>query len=128
MLVTQTINIALFIIVFISGLYIWANVLELKENMKRIYPTGGLKEQPKNDCIKSGNDFEKRLIDSYYRDRLGKKDGYILKIKDNEGETVWGGTKESMLKILHFNKDEYEECDASFDFEIYPMTPENGGK
>lgn len=118
---TQTINIAIFIVIFMAGLYMWANILTIKEKMELFYPTGGLKEQPKGNCIKSGNDFEKRLTNSYYRDRLGKENGYILKIKDNEGETVWGGTKESMLEILRFNRCEYEECDASFDFEIYPM-------
>ncbi|MDN6671820.1 MAG: hypothetical protein L0L07_05930 [Staphylococcus equorum] len=118
----------IFFILFIAVLGIWIKVLTLQEKMNEHYPTGGLKEQPKGNCIKSGNDFEKRLTNSYYRDRLGKENGYILKIKDNEGETVWCGTKESMLEILRFNRCEYEECDASFNFEIYPMTQKNGGK
>lgn len=118
----------LFFILLIAVLGIWIKVLTLQEKINAHYPNGGSKEQPKGNCIKRGNDFEKRLTNSYYRDRLGKENGYILKIKDNEGETVWGGTKESMLEILRFNRCEYEECDASFNFEIYPMTQKNGGK
>lgn len=111
---TQMVNIALFIIIFISGLYIWANVLELKGTMKRIYPTGGLKEQPKDEHIDSAPLSSE--WDKIYK-RVDEEEAYILEI----GDASWAGSKERMLEILIYNKMRYEKNGKPFDFEIYPM-------
>lgn len=113
---TQTINIATFIVIFTAGLYMWANILTIKEEMKLFYPTGGLKEQPKDGNIGSGVSYKEWK--TVYK-KVSEKEAYILEI----GDASWAGSKERMLEILIYNKMIYEENGESFDFEIYPMIP-----